>query len=59
MGAALCLVVGAPALATTVRPPTPSEPEKPATILYYIVGVVLAGAAVGIAVMPSKRGHHD
>lgn len=42
-----------------VQPPTPNRADSPPTPLYYGVIVVLAGATVALAIMPSKRGHQD
>lgn len=41
------------------RPPTPRTADRPPTIWMYMLAVVLGGAVVGAALIPSKRGHQD
>jgi hypothetical protein len=42
-----------------VRPPAPAEPEKASVAIPYALTLLLGGAAVGLAVMPSSRTHQD
>lgn len=43
----------------TVRPPDPGDPEAPSRLMVYAVALLLGGAAIGLAVMPSRRTHED
>jgi len=42
-----------------VRPPAPADPGKHNIIVPYLVAALLGGAAIGLAIMPSKRTHQD
>lgn len=42
-----------------LRPPTPLQQDKPPTIRTFITAIVIVGAVVGVALIPSKRGHQD
>jgi len=44
---------------TEIRPPDPGKPEAPGRVAIYVVAVLLSAAAIGVAVMPSKRTHQD
>jgi hypothetical protein len=45
--------------AKDIRPPAPAEPDKHSPIVPYALTLLLAGAAIGLAVMPSHRTHQD
>jgi hypothetical protein len=45
--------------AVEVRAPAPADPGNPPFFLVYLAGFGLSAAAVGLAVMPSKRTHQD
>lgn len=42
-----------------VRPPAADDPGTPPVLLYYLVGVVLAGLCVGLALLPGRRSFED
>jgi hypothetical protein len=45
---------------TTLAPPRPGKPDDSApVVMTYLVGLVLAAAAIGVNLIPSKRGHQD
>ena len=63
---ALGLVVGlgvlampAPAQETRIRPPVPSQTEKPPILRTYLVMVLLGAAVIGANAIPPRRGHQD
>ena len=45
--------------AVEVRAPAPADPGNPPFVLVYLAGFGLSAAAVGLAIMPSKRTHQD
>ncbi len=58
--AAVALLSSAPAvLAQDSRPPAVQDLGSGSVILPYLIGGVLALAAVGLAIMPSRREHQD
>lgn len=42
-----------------LRMPSPSKEEDPSFLAQVFVLLVIAGAAIGANVIPSKRGHQD
>ena len=42
-----------------LEPPTPTKVDRPAVIVFYLLGIVIAGAGVGAMLIPSRRGHQD
>jgi hypothetical protein len=40
-------------------PPTTTKLEQPYLIVPYLLAFMLIGAIVGVAAIPSKRGHQD
>lgn len=42
-----------------VRMPSPSKEESPAIVMQYFALIVIAAAAIGANLIPSKRGHQD
>jgi hypothetical protein len=42
-----------------IRMPSPSKEEDPSFLAQIFVLLVIAGAAIGANVIPSKRGHQD
>jgi hypothetical protein len=42
-----------------LRMPSPSKEEDPSFLAQIFVLLVIAGAAIGANVIPSKRGHQD
>lgn len=42
-----------------LRPPNPSNPDKPPLIWNFLVIAVVVGLAGFAALIPSKRGHQD
>lgn len=44
---------------TAIRMPAPSKEEDPGVLMQYLALVVIAAAAVGANLIPSKRGHQD
>lgn len=50
---------GSGAPAKDIRPPSPAEPGKPNVVGTAVLGFVLGAAALGVAMMPSKRTHQD
>ncbi len=44
---------------TAIRMPAPSKEEDPGVLMQYLALIVIAAAAVGANLIPSKRGHQD
>lgn len=42
-----------------LRMPSPSKEEDPSFVAQLFVLLIIAGAAIGANVIPSKRGHQD
>jgi len=42
-----------------VRPPDPGDPAPANTLVIYAAVIVLGGVALGICLLPSRRGHQD
>lgn len=42
-----------------IRPPAPADPGKYNIIVPYLIAALLGSAAIGLAIMPSKRTHQD
>lgn len=62
--AVVCMAVTFPAQAqqpqqNIVRMPSPSKEESPAIVMQYFALIVIAAAAIGANLIPSKRGHQD
>jgi hypothetical protein len=59
-GALVSLLSIAPVVtAQDARPPAVQDLGSGSVILPYLIGAVLALAAVGLAIMPSRREHQD
>jgi len=43
----------------TIIPPKPGAIEPASPLPAYMFGLLLAGIAIGLTVMPSKRSHED
>lgn len=44
---------------TAMRPPLPQKQDKAPFIFPWLLVAVLVGGAVGVNMIPSKRGHQD
>ena len=42
-----------------LRPPVPQRPDDPPRWIYYLTVAAMGAAAIGVSVLPSKRGHQD
>ena len=42
-----------------LEPPTPGQAKTDGIVLPMLVGIVIAGAALAVNLIPSKRGHQD
>lgn len=42
-----------------LKPPTPGAPDTPPMIWNVLLTVLVVGMIVGVALIPSKRGHQD
>ncbi|MEC9373494.1 MAG: hypothetical protein VYC34_06605, partial [Planctomycetota bacterium] len=42
-----------------LRPPVPQRPKDPPRWIYYITVAAMGAAAIGVSILPSKRGHQD
>ncbi len=47
------------ALAQDARAPTPGDIEPPSPVPAYLAGILLAGGALALTAMPSRRTHED
>lgn len=56
---ATTLAITAVASAQEGRAPSPGELDAPSPLGAYAAGIILAGAALAICAMPSRRTHED
>lgn len=50
---------GGPSNNATIQPPRPGELKPVSPLLQYGVLALIAGAIIGLSIMPSKRTHQD
>lgn len=56
--AVLLATAGVASAQSSVRPPVPTQTDKPPLVTYIMV-VIVAAAVIGGNLIPSKRGHQD